>query len=318
MNFDATSFLAGLVLLIAVAVAFFAGRRGGGGTGNTPPAAAAAARSGGSGGFSRIADEYDTLEQVQAALRKAGLESSELIIGVDFTKSNTWTGERSFGGRSLHAVRAGAPNPYERAVSVIGRTLEAFDDDNLIPAFGFGDRRTTDKSVFALGEGGAPCRGFGEVLSQYRSAAGSVSLSGPTSFVPLIDQAVAAVRQTGAYHILLIVADGQVSNRQANADAIVRASDYALSIVMVGVGDGPWDEMEEFDDELPQRRFDNFQFVRADGHRNDASFALAALMEIPEQFKTIRKLGLLGGAAAPSAALLPPQPQAARGKKKDC
>merc|ERR1711959_873678 len=88
-----------------------------------------------------------------------------------------------------------------------------------------------------------------------------VVLSGPTSFVPLIDQAV--------------------------------------SIVMIGVGDGPWDDMQDFDDMLPSRRFDNFQFVCMDkvlrNHSgSDAAFALAALMEIPEQYKAIRKLGLIG------------------------
>eukprot|EP00983_Pelagomonas_calceolata_P017670 555649-Pelagomonas_calceolata.AAC.2 len=25
------------------------------------------------------------------------------------------------------------PNPYEQAITIIGRTLEAFDDDNLMP-----------------------------------------------------------------------------------------------------------------------------------------------------------------------------------------
>lgn len=30
--------------------------------------------------------------QVTAALREAGLESSNLIVGIDFTKSNEWTG----------------------------------------------------------------------------------------------------------------------------------------------------------------------------------------------------------------------------------
>eukprot|EP00056_Hartaetosiga_gracilis_P020940 m.22018 g.22018 ORF g.22018 m.22018 type:complete len:85 (-) comp8791_c0_seq1:155-409(-) len=53
------------------------------------------------------------------------------------------------------------------------------------------------------------------------------------------------------------------------------------------------------DDHLPQRQFDNFQFVnfeevrRRGGDNPDASFALHALMELPEQFYVIKELNLL-------------------------
>jgi len=67
---------------------------------------------------------------------------------------------------------------------------------------------------------------------------------------------------------------------------------------MIGVGDGPWDTMREFDDKLPQRKFDNFQFVpfyetMVKHKGNEILFARDVLMEIPEQFKTIKALKLL-------------------------
>ena len=66
-----------------------------------------------------------------------------------------------------------------------------------------------------------------------------------------------------------------------------------------------------FDDELPERRFDNFQFVEQNRLRADiqdlerrfaepfgpthadAYFAMQMLMEVPDQFLAIRKLKLL-------------------------
>jgi len=44
----------------------------------------------------------------------------------------------SFNRKSLHHIGNGQ-NPYEQAIAIIGKTLTAFDEDNLIPCFGFGD-----------------------------------------------------------------------------------------------------------------------------------------------------------------------------------
>ncbi|RVW20053.1 E3 ubiquitin-protein ligase RGLG3 [Vitis vinifera] len=157
----------------------------------------------------------------------------------------------------------------------------------------------------------------------------NLTLGCPTSFAPIIDAAIDIVEGTnGQYHVLVIIADGQVSGsldgssgrfspqEQATVNSIVAASRYPLSIILVGVGDGPWDAMKLFDDNIPQRSFDNFQFVNfskimsenMEASKKETAFALSALMEIPFQYRATLRLqsidnNLVGG---PRTRLLPP------------
>ncbi|XP_042439621.1 E3 ubiquitin-protein ligase RGLG4-like isoform X2 [Zingiber officinale] len=278
--------------------------------------------------YAYIPDNYTSLEQVTAALREAGLESSNLIVGIDFTKSNEWTGKHSFRGQSLHKL-GDQPNPYEQAITIIGKVLAPFDDDNLIPCFGFGDMTTHDTHVFSFHPDNSPCHGFEEVLSCYKKIVPHLRLAGPTSFAPIVEAAVDIVeRNHGQYHVLLIIADGQVTRsvdtddgelspqEKKTIDSIVMASAYPLSIVLVGVGDGPWDDMKKFDDKLPARDFDNFQFVNftaimgrnASAAEKEAAFALAALMEVPLQYKATMELGILGQVTGKAKRVVPRPP----------
>lgn len=266
---------------------------------------------------------------MQRAVREAGLESSNLILGVDFTKSNNWMGERSFNGRCLHDT-SGTSNPYQEVISIISRTLEDFDDDRLIPAFGFGDSSTGDTKCFPFHKDGRPSHGVDEVLSRYKEVAETVNLAGPTSFAPVVREAINIVREEQSYHILVIIADGQVTDHSPTGEtarAIIEASNYPISIVVVGVGDGPWDVMETYDDELPARHFDNFQFVDFNKVRHrarreetrdsmEAKFALHCLMEVPDQYALIKNLGLLDAHNFPRSFIVPqplaPSPTAPR------
>ncbi|KVH88119.1 Copine [Cynara cardunculus var. scolymus] len=226
-------------------------------------------RNGSKNKYAYIPDNYSSLEQVTQALRESGLD--------------------------LHAI-GDFPNPYEKAISIIGQTLAPFDDDNLIPCFGFGD--------------------------------------GPTSYAAVVNAAMDIVEKSGGqFHILVIIADGQVTRsintsdgdvslqEQKTISSIVEASLYPLVIVLVGVGDGPWDDMRKFDDKIPTRGFDNFQFVNFTGimskdsspPHKEAAFALAALMEIPIQYTAVTELGLLGRVTTNRKRITPRQPPRPRG-----
>ena len=261
--------------------------------------------------FVKINDNYESLEDVKNALKDSGLESSNLIIGIDYTKSNEWSGSKTWSpSLSLHHIGGEHLNPYQQVISIIGKTLSYLDEDQLIPVFGFGDIITKGTSCFPFyndiqTEGGGShakyCWQFEEVLKRYTEITPQVKMSGPTNFAPLIKEAIKIVKFTKDYHILIIITDGDVNSVKETSEAIVEASNYPISIICIGVGDGPFELMEKFDDELPERRIDNFQFVNfakimsksTDPSKQEILFALYALMEVPEQYKQFRKLNIL-------------------------
>ncbi|XP_035542230.1 E3 ubiquitin-protein ligase RGLG1-like isoform X1 [Juglans regia] len=268
---------------------------------------------------SNIAVRHNRLEEVLEALAHAGLESSNLIVGIDFTKSNEWTGTESFYRRSLHHI-GDEQNPYEQAMSIIGKALASFNENNLIRCFGFGDATARYQEVFSFYPDEKLCNGYEEVLGRYRELVPYVQLAGPTSFAPVIEMAITVIEKSGGqYHVLLIIADGKADTLHLGKtfDAIVKESEYPLSIILVGVGDGPWDSMREFIDSIPVRGFDNFQFVNfteimsknMDQPQKEAEFSLAGLIKLPSQYKKIIELNLLGvsrGMAIHRAPLPPP------------
>lgn len=72
--------------------------------------------------------------------------------------------------------------------------------------------------------------------------------------------------------------------------------------------------MKRFDDNIPQRAFDNFQFVnftkimseRSEMDKKETAFALAALMEIPFQYRATQRLQFRESNRGPRRRPFPP------------
>ena len=137
-------------------------------------------------------------------------------------------------------------------------------------------------------------------------------LSGTSGFAPIIHRAVTETRlHPRCLHILVLICTNAMADvksvphleqqcriaREATTKAILEASDVPLSIIAIGVGDGPWGVYEAFNDHLHWRKFDNFQFVAwqdvAEAKFPAYELAKAALGELPTQLQTLRKLGMI-------------------------
>jgi hypothetical protein len=255
-------------------------------------------------------------------LRSIGLESSQMLVFVDCSAANATAGKRSFpGGRHLHDVARSSelgPNPYEETLTAIASSMAAFDADGRIPLFGFASKKSGDHAVFSLTPAGAaaedaPCDGLDQVLATYRAQVLRVAPGATRSLVPVVRKAIAvaaAADKAGVPRemlIALVVVAGDSGGRIALNSALSDASRYPIVFVVVGVGDGPFADLERFDGALGQRLFDNLIFVKLEEVKDaciaaraplDVGLALAALAELPQAFSECARLGHFGASDA--------------------
>ena len=227
-----------------------------------------------------------------------------LTIGIDFTGSNgAYTDSRS-----LHYLNSGM-NDYEKAIRSCGDIVAYYDDDQLFPVFGFGFKFKNDvQSKF----GKYNCFNYpinnnvsdpnihliDNVLKEYRKFITTINLWGPTNFAPMIrdlNQEVKSNLSNGLimhYNILMILTDGQISDMQDTIDELVEASFLPISVIIIGIGTGKFDNMDILDaDDNPlydrnRRKADRdlVQFVPFNNYKNDpAKLAEQVLEEIPRQ-----------------------------------
>ena len=186
---------------------------------------------------------------------KGGLQI-QLIVAIDFTGSNGNPADP----RSLHHTGGSRDNEYLEAIKSVGNILVPYDSDQQIPCFGFGAKLPPvydhAHHCFPLnGKDDPEVNGIQGIIDAYKYTLASCRLSGPTLFSEILAYSKAVAQsqmEEYAYTILLIITDGVINDMRQSSDLIVEASCFPLSIVIVGVGDADFTDMNILDaDDIP-------------------------------------------------------------------
>lgn len=152
-------------------------------------------------------------------------------------------------------------NQYIRAISAVGSILQEYSTDKKIPTFGFGAKLPYINEVshcFALnGNIFAPeINGIEGVLSYYQKNVCQLAFSGPTNFAEIIrymGEMASFYTNNGVlykYFVLMIITDGAISDLNDTIDEIIKCSYLPLSIIIVGVGNNDFSEMDRLDSDF--------------------------------------------------------------------
>lgn len=244
------------------------------------------------------------MDKLEERTRKTFLDYIEngcemnFMVAIDFTASN---GNPRLPDSLHYMDPSGRPNAYQRAILEVGDVLQFYDTDKKFPAWGFGARPIDGPVSHCFNLNGSTQHsevdGIEGIMSAYSSALFNVSLAGPTLFAPVINAAAQIASQSLdqlKYFVLLIITDGVITDSQETINALVRASNMPLSVLIVGVGGADFKEMEVLDGDKEKLHSSTGQITSRDivqfvplgetqAQGGEISVIQSLLAELPEQ-----------------------------------
>ena len=92
---------------------------------------------------------------------------------------------------------------------------------------------------FQVNKGLLEVNGVQGIIDAYHSKIGDLMFSGPTCFTPIIQDTLKRSKCTQdiqQYTVLLMITDGEITDMDTTIEAVIRASDAPMSVLIVGVG----------------------------------------------------------------------------------
>ena len=224
-----------------------------------------------------------------------------LSFAIDFTASN----KNLTDPKSLHYLSPynNQYNQYELAIKACGIILEYYNNNKMFETYGFGGKfygNQNEDHCFPLNcdFNNPEIFGLDEVLKKYREALDNCQLFEPTYFHYFMEKLNQKVtkqvenKDFKKYHILMVLTDGIIEDTDETINEIVAASFLPISIIIVGIGNTDFtnmnvldaDEEALYDYENRKALRDMVQFVPFNVYKNDPQkLAEEVLQDIPMQ-----------------------------------
>uniref|UniRef100_A0A8K9VC16 Copine-4 n=1 Tax=Oncorhynchus mykiss TaxID=8022 RepID=A0A8K9VC16_ONCMY len=206
-------------------------------------------------------------------------------VAIDFTASN---GDPK-NSCSLHYIHPYQPNEYLKALVAVCLCVNSTLTHSQV---------SHDFAV-NFDEDNPECSGIQGVVEAYQGCLPKIQLYGPTNIAPIIQKVASSAseemhtKEAMEYFILLILTDGVITDMADTREAIVHASHLPMSVIIVGVGNADFSDMQMLDGDdgilrspkgEPVLR-DIVQFVpfKDFKHASPAALAKSVLAEVPNQ-----------------------------------